>query len=118
MQAVFSLIDDHRLRPIEHPRSPLVPTVHANFRFLTHGSKAWFGGGADLTPYYPFREDVIHFHQVWHQVCTRHPVPVDYERFKKWCDDYFFLTHRNEGQEYVGEEPADRGTAYLVRRTG
>ena len=45
-----------------HPRSPLVPTVHANFRYLTHGSKAWFGGGADLTPYYPFKEDVIHFH--------------------------------------------------------
>ena len=46
-----------------HPRNPMVPTVHANFRFLTKGDKQWFGGGADLTPYYPFREDVVHFHQ-------------------------------------------------------
>ena len=55
-----------------HPRSPLVPTVHANFRFLTHGSKAWFGGGADLTPYYPLPEDVVHFHRAWKQVCDGH----------------------------------------------
>ena len=48
-----------------HPRSPMVPTVHANFRFLTKGDRQWFGGGADLTPYYPYREDVIHFHRVW-----------------------------------------------------
>src|SRR6516165_4823447 len=48
-----------------HPRSPMVPTVHANFRFLTKGERAWFGGGADLTPFYPFREDVIAFHKVW-----------------------------------------------------
>jgi coproporphyrinogen III oxidase len=79
-----------------HPRSPLVPTVHANFRFLTKGDKQWFGGGSDLTPYYPFREDVIHFHKTWQKVCNRHPAPVDYERFKKGCDDYFFLPHRNE----------------------
>ena len=55
-----------------HPRSPLVPTVHANFRYLTHGSKAWFGGGADLTPYYPFKEDVVHFHRTWKRVCDAH----------------------------------------------
>jgi len=79
-----------------HPRSPMIPTVHANFRFLTKGSKEWFGGGADLTPYYPFREDVIHFHRVWKQVCERHASPVDYARFKRWCDDYFFLAHRGE----------------------
>ncbi len=79
-----------------HPRNPFVPTVHANFRHLTKGDKSWFGGGADLTPYYPYREDVIHFHQVWQRVCTRHPAPVDYARFKKWCDDYFYLPHRNE----------------------
>ena len=48
-----------------HPRSPMVPTVHANFRFLTKGDRQWFGGGADLTPYYPYREDVIHFHKTW-----------------------------------------------------
>jgi coproporphyrinogen III oxidase len=79
-----------------HPRNPLVPTVHANFRYLTKGSKWWFGGGADLTPYYPFRDDVIHFHKVWQRTCERHGPPVDYRRFKKWCDDYFFLAHRNE----------------------
>jgi coproporphyrinogen III oxidase len=79
-----------------HPRSPLVPTVHANFRFITKGAKQWFGGGADLTPYYPFREDVIHFHRTWKNVCDRHGPPVDHARFKKWCDDYFFLAHRQE----------------------
>jgi coproporphyrinogen III oxidase len=79
-----------------HPRNPFVPTVHANFRFLTKGSKQWFGGGADLTPYYPFRADVIHFHRVWKDVCERHGPPVDYHRFKTWCDEYFFLKHRNE----------------------
>jgi len=79
-----------------HPRSPLVPTVHANFRFITKGAKQWFGGGADLTPYYPFREDVIHFHRTWKTVCDRHGPPVDHARFKKWCDDYFFLAHRQE----------------------
>lgn len=79
-----------------HPRNPFVPTVHANFRFLSKGATSWFGGGADLTPYYPFREDVIHFHRVWRDVCNRHLPPVDYARFKSWCDDYFFLAHRNE----------------------
>lgn len=79
-----------------HPRNPFVPTVHANFRFLARGSAWWFGGGADLTPYYPFREDVIHFHRSWKAACERHPPPVDYPRFKKWCDDYFFLAHRQE----------------------
>jgi coproporphyrinogen III oxidase len=84
-----------------HPRNPFVPTVHANFRYLTKGDKsqdrrAWFGGGADLTPYYPFREDVVHFHKTWKAVCSRHPAPVDYPRFKKWCDDYFYLKHRKE----------------------
>jgi coproporphyrinogen III oxidase len=79
-----------------HPRNPFVPTVHANFRFLTKGDKQWFGGGADLTPYYPFREDVVHFHTVWRRVCTAHAPLVDYPRLKKWCDEYFFLAHRNE----------------------
>src|SRR5262249_27590732 len=68
-----------------HPRSPRVPTVHANFRFLTKGTRQWFGGGADLTPYYPYCEDVIHFHRVWKAVCGRHPAVADYARFKKWC---------------------------------
>ncbi len=79
-----------------HPRNPFVPTVHANFRYLTKGNKGWFGGGADLTPYYPFREDVVHFHKTWKAACAKHPAPVDYARFKSWCDEYFHLPHRNE----------------------
>jgi coproporphyrinogen III oxidase len=121
-----------------HPHNPMVPTVHANFRFIVHGAKWWFGGGADLTPYYPYREDVVHFHRTWREVCRRHessspfshlggegpgvrgssaPLPkpphpnpppqrgegedkgasaISHPRFKKWCDEYFFITHRNE----------------------
>jgi coproporphyrinogen III oxidase len=79
-----------------HPRNPMVPTVHANFRFLTKGERQWFGGGADLTPFYPFREDVIGFHRVWRDVCHKHAEVADYAHLKKWCDDYFFLPHRGE----------------------
>jgi len=79
-----------------HPRNPHVPTVHANFRYLTHGAKWWFGGGSDLTPYYAVREDVIHFHRTWKTVCHRHGGVADYPRFKEECDRYFFLPHRNE----------------------
>ncbi len=85
-----------------HPRNPLVPTVHANFRYLTHGSKAWFGGGADLTPYYPFQEDVVHFHRTWKGVCDRHAGVADYAAMKAACDDYFFLKHRNEARGVGG----------------
>ncbi len=79
-----------------HPRNPMVPTVHANFRFLTKGERQWFGGGADLTPYYPYREDVVHFHKTWQRVCLAHPGTVDYAHLKRWCDEYFFLPHRKE----------------------
>jgi coproporphyrinogen III oxidase len=79
-----------------HPRSPMVPTVHANFRYLTKGDRQWFGGGADLTPYYPYREDVVHFHRVWKRVCERYRPLVDYQRLKEWCDEYFYLPHRGE----------------------
>jgi len=85
-----------------HPRNPMVPTVHANFRFLTKGERQWFGGGADLTPYYPYREDVIHFHKVWQRVCIRHEPLVNYAHMKKWCDEYFFLPHRNEARGVGG----------------
>lgn len=80
---------------VMHPRSPFVPTVHMNFRFLTKGNQSWFGGGADLTPYYPFREDVISFHKTWKRVCARHKL-ADYAKMKADCDRYFFLPHRNE----------------------
>ena len=84
-----------------HPRSPMVPTVHMNVRHLTlrgaNGGKAWFGGGTDLTPYYLFEEDAVHFHRCLKEACDRHEV-ADHSRFKKACDEYFHLKHRGEGR--------------------
>jgi len=79
-----------------HPRSPMVPTTHANFRCLTRGRALWFGGGADLTPCYLFADDAVHFHGKLAEVCDRHRPVGDYDRFKAWCDEYFFLPHRGE----------------------
>ena len=85
-----------------HPQSPFVPTVHANFRYFALGEDLhnpidqWFGGGADLTPYYPFVEDARHFHSVWKNVCEKHPLVAAYPDLKKKCDEYFFLPHRGE----------------------
>lgn len=84
-----------------HPRSPRVPTTHANFRYIERGSKFWFGGGADLTPYYLEEDDARHFHRVWKEVCDRHD-PGYYPRFKRWCDEYFFLPHRGEARGIGG----------------
>ena len=78
-----------------HPRSPMVPTMHANFRYLTRGENAWFGGGSDLTPTYPFAEDASAFHRAWKAICDRHDAGY-YPRFKAWCDTYFTIPHRNE----------------------
>jgi coproporphyrinogen III oxidase len=78
-----------------HPRSPHVPTVHANFRRLQRGSSGWFGGGADLTPYYVRPEDARHFHATLKGACDAHD-PSFHRRFKAWCDDYFVITHRGE----------------------
>src|SRR5215470_6229155 len=78
-----------------HPASPMIPTVHANFRCFQRPGAAWFGGGADLTPYYPRREDVVHFHATLKAACDRHD-PSFYPRFKKQCDEYFYLPHRGE----------------------
>ena len=78
-----------------HPRSPRVPTVHANLRFIRRGNTTWFGGGTDLTPYYVVGEDAIQFHRGLKSICDRHQ-PTLYPRFKRWCDRYFFLPHRNE----------------------
>lgn len=112
-----------------HPRSPMVPTVHANFRFLEKGAGGatdrWFGGGADLTPYYPFDEDVVHFHRTWKTVCDRHD-PSYYPRFKKWCDEYFYLPHRDETRgvggiffDYLkGDEAALERIFAFVREAG
>jgi coproporphyrinogen III oxidase len=81
-----------------HPLNPYVPTTHANFRFFTAGDDDpvwWFGGGFDLTPYYPFEEDVIHWHEVAKAACDPFGDDV-YARYKKWCDEYFYLKHRDE----------------------
>lgn len=85
---------------IMHPRNPYVPTSHANVRFLIASPPGrapvwWFGGGFDLTPFYPFAEDVLHWHRTALAACE----PFGHEthaRFKAWCDQYFFLRHRNE----------------------
>ena len=81
-----------------HPRNPYVPTAHCNLRFFSCGDKApvwWFGGGYDLTPCYPFREDVIAWHRAARDACLAFGETA-YPLFKKNCDDYFFLPHRNE----------------------
>lgn len=79
-----------------HPTSPMVPTTHANFRCIARGDTIWFGGGADLTPYYFFRDDAVSFHHAFAEVCDRHKPVGDYDRFKAWCDEYFMLPHRSE----------------------
>ncbi|MBA2689539.1 MAG: oxygen-dependent coproporphyrinogen oxidase [Burkholderiales bacterium] len=87
-----------------HPRNPYVPTIHMNVRFFTATANDaddtnaplwWFGGGIDLTPYYGFAEDAVHFHRTCREALTPYGEKY-YPRFKKACDDYFFLHHRNE----------------------
>lgn len=79
---------------VAHMRSPLVPAVHMNTRMIVT-SKAWFGGGADLTPMYPDDRDTADFHAAFKDCCDRHD-PAYYPKFKQWADEYFFLPHRNE----------------------
>ncbi len=83
-----------------HPKNPYVPTTHANFRFFCSETDDgdtvwWFGGGFDLTPYYPFHEDVLHWHRTARDTCSEFGEDI-YDKYKKWCDEYFFLKHRNE----------------------
>ena len=82
-----------------HPRNPYAPTSHANVRFLSAGDGDeavwWFGGGFDLTPYYGFKEDAVHWHKTAEKACEPFGPDV-YPRYKQWCDDYFYLKHRNE----------------------
>ena len=92
---------------VAHPHSPMVPTVHLNVRYfeITSASgqtvDAWFGGGTDLTPTYPFPQDAVHFHRALKAECDRHH-PAFYPRFKTWCDHYFVNTHRGEERRGVG----------------
>lgn len=90
-----------------HPKNPMVPTVHANWRYFEmynkHGVKvgSWFGGGQDLTPYYLFEEDAIHFHTVCKSACDKHHLDF-YPKYKKVCDEYFWNTHREEARGVGG----------------
>jgi coproporphyrinogen III oxidase len=90
-----------------HPKNPFIPTIHANWRYFEmYNSKgeivtSWFGGGQDLTPYYFFKEDVIHFHKNCKKVCDKYS-PDFYNEFKESCDNYFWNTHRNESRGVGG----------------
>ena len=90
-----------------HPKNPMVPTVHANWRYFemydTDGSVVdqWFGGGMDLTPYYIYQEDIKHFHKQCKNACDRHDKDF-YKTYKKACDDYFYNSHRKEARGVGG----------------
>ena len=94
-----------------HPLSPMVPAVHMNLRYIQLAERAWFGGGADLTPYYLYEEDAAHFHRTWRNVCDKHDADY-YPRFKKACDEYFYIRHRGEARgvggiffDYLEQDP-------------
>jgi coproporphyrinogen III oxidase len=83
-----------------HPRNPYVPTTHLNVRYFEADAEGvppvwWFGGGFDLTPYYPFDDDVVHWHRVARDLCAPFGADV-YPKYKRWCDEYFYLKHRDE----------------------
>jgi coproporphyrinogen III oxidase len=106
-----------------HPRNPYCPTVHMNVRFFLCGDTWWFGGGMDLTPYYGFAEDARHFHGACRDALA--PFGADYHpRFKRWCDEYFYLRHRNEPRGIGGiffDDFAERDFAFafaLARSVG
>jgi coproporphyrinogen III oxidase len=111
MQAYFKVEDCNfyatGLSLVLHPENPMVPTVHANFRYFEMYDStgqvvdSWFGGGLDLTPYYLFEEDARHFHQVCKGVCDRHEI-ANYTLFKKKCDAYFYNPHREEARGIGG----------------
>lgn len=89
-----------------HPRNPYVPTSHANVRFFVAYPEGqapvwWFGGGVDLTPFYPFDEDILHWHQTAQKICEPFGEQV-YAEFKAWCDEYFYLKHRQEARGVGG----------------
>lgn len=100
---------------VVHPRNPNVPTSHANVRLFVAEKEGedpiwWFGGGFDLTPFYPVLEDCVHWHQVCHDLSAPFGDEI-YPEFKKWCDDYFYLRHRNERRGVGGLFYDDVNTA-------
>jgi coproporphyrinogen III oxidase len=109
-----------------HPHNPFVPTTHANLRYFTAGDEDpvwWFGGGFDLTPYYPFLEDVVGWHETAREACEVLGGDT-YARYKSWCDEYFFLKHRNETRGVGGlffddlNEPGFEKSFEFVRSVG
>lgn len=111
MQKYFGVEDANffacGLSLVLHPKSPMVPTVHANWRYFEMYDKEgnivdqWFGGGQDLTPYYLFDEDATHFHQTCKTACDAHDASF-YPKYKARCDEYFYNAHRNEGRGIGG----------------
>jgi coproporphyrinogen III oxidase len=111
MQQNFGVTDSNffacGLSLVLHPKNPFAPTVHANWRYFEMYNAAgeivtqWFGGGQDLTPYYLFDEDAIHFHTVCKNACDKHDSAF-YSMYKKRCDEYFYNAHRNEGRGIGG----------------
>ncbi|MGK7927208.1 MAG: oxygen-dependent coproporphyrinogen oxidase [Spirulina sp.] len=114
-----------------HPRNPYIPTIHLNYRYFEAGPVWWFGGGIDMTPYYGFVEDAAHLHRTFKDICDRHH-PDYYPVFKAWCDEYFYLKHRQEprgiggiffdyqdgtGELYRGPH-ADKEAAAYSRKVG
>lgn len=85
---------------VAHMKNPFVPAVHMNTRLIVT-EKSWIGGGADLTPTFPFPDDTSLFHDHLKTACDQHD-PTDYQRFKKWCDEYFYLPHRQEARGVGG----------------
>ncbi|MCC6694471.1 MAG: oxygen-dependent coproporphyrinogen oxidase [Candidatus Hydrogenedentes bacterium] len=77
-----------------HPHNPFIPTIHMNIRYFEAGERWWFGGGVDLTPYYPVHGEIVQFHRALRALCDEYE--EDYVTHKKACDDYFFIRHRNE----------------------
>ncbi|WP_411766057.1 oxygen-dependent coproporphyrinogen oxidase [Winogradskyella sp. A3E31] len=111
MQSYFGVKDADffacGLSLVLHPKNPMAPTVHANWRYFEMYDQSgkivdqWFGGGQDLTPYYLFEEDAKHFHTVCKTACDKHN-PEFYPKYKARCDDYFYNAHRNEGRGIGG----------------
>ncbi|AUL16379.1 oxygen-dependent coproporphyrinogen oxidase [Bordetella bronchiseptica] len=114
-----------------HPRNPYVPTTHMNVRMFVAAARPghaesdvfWFGGGLDLTPYYPFEDDARHFHRACRDALDPHGADY-YPRYKQWCDEYFFLKHRNETRGIGGiffddlNEPGFDASFALTRSVG
>lgn len=101
-----------------HPNNPFVPTIHMNIRYFEAGDVWWFGGGIDVTPYYPVLAQVVEFHQTLKNVCDAHG--EDYEKHKKACDEYFYVRHRKEERGVGGlffdhlREDKDRHFAFVT----